>query len=316
MPLRQCWPGNKAGAVRTDPAGEAQATGALMALLAGAVGIAFAPILVRLADTGPIAAAFWRIFLALPAFLLWRQLRSRQPRRPLPRQTVWLAILAGLAFAADLAVWHISIHLTSVANATFLANLAPVAVVFGAWALLGERPRPIFFGGLAAGLVGAGLLVRASLPAGGDALLGDALGILTALFYATYQLAVKRARDSADTLTIMLISGTACAAALGPAAWLAGETLLPSSAAGWAVACLLALVCQFGGQATIAFAAAHLPASFASVALLLQPVTAAGLAWLLFGEALGVSQWLGAALILGGILLAKRGTQTTRPARP
>ena len=53
---------------------------------------------------------------------------------------------------------------------------------------------------------------------------------------------------------------------------------------------------------------AHLSASFSSVSLLLQPVAAA-FAWLLFGEALAALQWLGAAAVLAGIRLARRGTR-------
>jgi len=53
---------------------------------------------------------------------------------------------------------------------------------------------------------------------------------------------------------------------------------------------------------------AHLSASFSSVSLLVQPVAAAALAWLLFGEALAALQWWGGAAVLLGITLARRGS--------
>ena len=220
-----------------------------------------------------------------------------------------MAVLAGVFFAADLAVWHWSIRLTSVANATFLANLAPVVVTIGAWALLGERARPVFFAGMLLSLAGAALLMGANLG-GPDAILaGDGLGMLTAVFYAGYQLCVKRLRDTQSAARIMLFSGAACAAALLPVALAMGETILPQSLAGWGVLLGLALVCQFAGQSLIAHAVAHLSASFSSVGLLLQPVAAAGFAWLLFGEALVALQWWGGAAVLLGIYFARRGTQ-------
>lgn len=49
-------------------------------------------------------------------------------------------IAAGLFFAGDLAVWHWSIMLTSVTNATLLANWAPIFVTLAVWLLWGERP--------------------------------------------------------------------------------------------------------------------------------------------------------------------------------
>lgn len=281
---------------------------ALPALFAGALGIAFAPIFVRWSEVGPVATAFWRMALALPLLALWASLQPRRAEAPARHTGIAMALLAGLFFAADLAVWHWSIRLTSVANATFLANLAPVAVTLGAWVLLKERAKPVFFVGMALALTGAALLVQANVGGTGDALLGDALGILTAFFYAGYQLCVKRLRGAQPTARIMLVSGAACAAVLLPLALASGETVLPTTATGWLVVLALAVVCQFGGQSLITYAVAHLPASFASVSLLVQPVAAAALAWLLFGETLAALQWLGAAAVLAGIWLARRGT--------
>ena len=281
---------------------------ALPALFAGALGIAFAPIFVRWSEVGPVATAFWRMALALPLLALWASLQPRRAEAPARHTGIAMALLAGLFFAADLAVWHWSIRLTSVANATFLANLAPVAVTLGAWLLLRERAKPVFFVGLALALAGAALLVQANVGGPDAVLLGDALGILTAFFYAGYQLCVKRLRGAQPTARIMLVSGAACAAVLLPLALASGETVLPTTATGWLVVLALAVVCQFGGQSLITYAVAHLPASFASVSLLVQPVAAAALAWLLFGETLAALQWLGAAAVLAGIWLARRGT--------
>jgi drug/metabolite transporter (DMT)-like permease len=283
---------------------------ALLALFAGAIGIAFAPIFVRWSEVGPVATAFWRLFLALPLLALWMAFEERGARRaPAGGDGLRLAALAGLFFAADLAVWHWSIRLTSVANATFFANLAPIVVTLGAWALFHERARPVFFAGLVLALAGSALLMGANIGGAQSRIVGDALGMLTAVFYAGYQLCVKRLRDSQSVARIMFVSGTACAAALLPVALLMGETLLPQSLTGWLVLAGLAVVCQFAGQSLIAWAVAHLSASFSSVSLLLQPVAAAGFAWLLFGEALAVLQWFGAAAVLAGIWLARRGSQ-------
>ncbi len=283
---------------------------ALAALFAGAIGIAFAPIFVRLSEVGPVATAFWRMLLALPLLALWAAWHERGRKANPDEGRNWrMAALAGVFFAADLAVWHWSIRLTSVANATFLANLAPVVVTIGAWALLGERAKPVFFAGMLVSLAGAALLMGANLGGPDVILAGDGLGMLTAVFYAGYQLCVKRLRDTQSAARIMLFSGAACAAALLPVALAMGETILPQSLAGWGVLLGLALVCQFAGQSLIAHAVAHLSASFSSVGLLLQPVAAAGFAWLLFGEALVALQWWGGAAVLLGIYFARRGTQ-------
>jgi drug/metabolite transporter (DMT)-like permease len=278
---------------------------ALAALFAGAVCIALSPIWVRVSDVGPTASAFWRVALAVPLlWLLFLSLRTNQAEKiPL---TATLA--TGLAFAGDLAFWHWSIQYTSVANSTLLANLASIFVTLAAWVLWKQRPSGLFLTGLAAALLGTGLLVRASLEFSPTALLGDALGVVTAMFYAWYLLQVKGLRDrGVATLHLMAVTTTVTAVILLPAAMLSGEALLPQGTAGWFTLLGLAWITHAGGQGLIAYALAHLPAAFSAVGLLLQPVLAAGFAWLLLAEPLTALQCVGGAVVLSGIYLAHRG---------
>lgn len=285
---------------------------ALLILLAGALSIAFAPIFVRLADVGPVSIAFWRMALSAPVLALWMALepkgqgRSRPPSSP--RDFARL-ILAGLCLAGDLVIWHISIGYTSVANSTLLANFAPLFVAPVAWFLFKERFTAKFVLGMAMALAGAMILMGDSVRLSADHLFGDALGLLTAVFYGGYILSVGHLRSEFSTATIMTWSGVITAVILLPMALLSGEALLPAQWSGWAVLAGLALFSHAGGQSMIAYALAHLPASFSSVSLLLQPAGAAILAWILLGEPLGVLQAIGAAVILAGILLARRGSR-------
>ena len=89
---------------------------------------------------------------------------------------------------------------------------------------------------------------------------------------------------------------------------LSGEQLLPPTFWGWLVLLALAWLIHIGGQGLIAFAMAHLPAAFSSVTLLIQPVTATILAWLLLSEVIGPWQAAGGGLVLAGIFVARRGS--------
>lgn len=281
---------------------------ALIALFAGATCIALSPIWVRLADVGPTASAFWRVALAVP--LLWAAAAlAARSRATLDRRKRWLLVAAGLAFAGDLVFWHWSIQLTSVANSTLLANLSSIFVTLAAWLLWRQKPTRTFLVGLLLALAGVALLVRSSLGFSATALVGDALGVITAMFYAWYLLTVKRLRDlGAATLQLMAVTTALTAAILLPVALASGETLLPSSARGWLVLLGLAWITHAGGQGLITYALAHLRAAFSSVGLLLQPVMAAMFAWLLLGEPLVALQFAGGAVVLAGIYLARRGS--------
>src|ERR1051325_3668850 len=176
---------------------------ALTALLAGAAGIGFAPILVRFSQVGPSATAAYRVLIALP--LLWLLVLIERRRHPhtLQPQTgydfKWLAI-AGLFFTGDLAMWHWSLQITTVANSTLLTNFAPIFVTIGAWMLLGERVSSRFIIGLLLALGGAGLLVLQSVSLSTRQMWGDLLSIITAVVYAGYLLSVKGLRRRFSTI--------------------------------------------------------------------------------------------------------------------
>ena len=287
------------------PAPSRVETLAFLGLLAGGCAIAFAPIFVRLSDTGPVASAFWRTALAAPLLWIWALRADPSPVRisagPLAG--------AGIFFACDLGVWHWSIMYTSVANSTLLANLAPIFVTLAGWVLWRQRVTRTFLVGMVAAIAGMFILVGPNFAAGGTRLAGDALGALTAVFYAGYMLSIKSARDAgASTARLMAWSTTITAVALLPVALLSPQPMLPLGVQGWLVLAGLALVSQVLGQGLIAYAFAHLPASLSSVSLLIQPVMAAIFAWALFGEAIGASQFVGGAVVLAGIWLARRGS--------
>ena len=282
---------------------------ALGALLAGATCIAASPIFVRLSETGPTATAFWRVAIAVP--VLW-VLYLVKPRAKAGRYGAqWpLLLAAGFAFAGDLGFWHAAIQYTSVANSTLLANLASIFVTLAAWIFLREKPSGVFLAGLAAALVGVGMLVQTSFGSSETGLLGDAFGVITAMFYAGYILAVKGLRDRGETtLHLMAVTSTITAIFLFPVALASGDQMLPATAYGWWILLGLALVSHAAGQGLIAYALAHLPAAFSSVSLLLQPVMAALFAWLILSESLVPLQILGALVVLAGIYLARRGSR-------
>jgi len=146
---------------------------AVGALLAGAVAIGASALFVKVSETGPVATAFWRVALALPFLWAWSTIEQRV-NRPTVSAADWrLLAVCGLFFAGDLAVWHWSIVLTSVANATLLANLAPIFVTLAVWVLFRKQPAAAFLDGLATALAGVAMLLGGDLHLGGQELLGD-----------------------------------------------------------------------------------------------------------------------------------------------
>jgi len=280
---------------------------ALPAVLAGGIAIGFSPIFVRLSELGPIATGFYRLFLALPLLWLWMRLEARRATEVKRRSVEWLAVaLPGVLFAGDILFWHWSITYTTVANATLFANLAPVVVTLGAWLYLRERITSMFLLGMALAMGGSALLVDASVALGSRYVFGDMLGLITACFFGSYVIAVARVRDRIAASTLMFHSSAVTALLLLAATLVAGESLKPHSLNGWSVLIALAWISQATGQGLIAYALGHLPASFSALAILIEPATAAILGWAWLGEALTVLQAMGGAIVLAGIMVARR----------
>lgn len=286
---------------------------ALACLLAGASAIALGPILVRLSDLEPVATAFYRLAIAMPFFWAGLHAERRTGSRPVTGREAALMVLAGVMLAGDLALWHLSITMTSVANATLFNNCAPVFVALFGWLLFRQRVGGGLAAALAVALAGMGLLIggNAALdPAAGKPgdWRGDAIAVSTGAFYAVYLMVLTHLRQSLSTARIMAGTSGAAAVVLLAAAWAEGGPLLPAGLQGWGVVLALGIVCHVIGQSLITSALAHLPVTFSSIGLLVQPVGAAALAWVLLEESLETVQWVGGALTLAGITLARRAT--------
>ncbi|MFI5307471.1 MAG: DMT family transporter [Polyangiales bacterium] len=302
----------------------------VLALFLGACCIGLAPVFPKLAfdierqaavlqavkangpPLGMIAIAFWRMALAAP--LLWAlAARERRHVAPLQRADRVALLLPGVFFAADLATWHKSFEYTELATSTLLANFATIVVSLAGFVWLKERLGPRFALGLCLALVGAALLLGVDLHQGRDPIVGDSLALLTAGFYATYLLMLKRLRSRFGTVRIMAWGTSVCAPCLLLVALLAGEGIMPHVSRTWLILLALALVSQIGGQGLITYAMAHLPASFATVTLLAQPVVTAVVSYFAFDQALTALQVGGGTLLLAGIALAQRNSTVPEP---
>ena len=274
---------------------------ALAMLLLGACVIGVGPVLVRLSETGPAAAGFWRLVFALPLLAVMAQKAGGGiGKAPMA------AVLAGVAFALDLGFWHYGIAYTSVAKATVLSNLTPVLVTAFAWIFLKQRPRRLFLLAVAFAVAGAWTmaLTKGAGSTGVNPPLGDALSAATAVWYSIYFLVVSNARQSMSATRIMFWSTLVGAPLLLLAAVGLGEQIIPAGLGGWAACAGLGLM-HVAGQGSIAWALGRLPAATASVVVLIQPVVAAALGWVLFNELLGTWPAVGAAVALAGVVLAQ-----------
>lgn len=277
------------------------------ALALGVVCIAIGAIFTRVAEVPGTVSAFYRLGIA--AIVLAPLFLRNAKRSALPHGwRIWLlAILAGLFFMLDLAVWNTSLFLTKVANSTLLGNDTPIIVGLVALFIFRERLKISYWVGLAIAIGGMGIIVGHDLFSGSGFGLGDLLAMLAGFFYALYLLVIQRVRAVMDTATSLWIStavGTVLLVALNV---VLGRALWGFSLSQYAALIALGLVSQVVGYLSINFALGHLPASIVSPTMLGQPVLTAILAVPFLGEMLEPRQIVGGLVALVGIFLVNRG---------
>ncbi len=277
-------------------------------LALGVFAIGWSALFVRWSDMPGWTSALWRMTLAQLVFVPWA-LASRRTRRdaaPISRPAVRAAVIAGVFFAADLALFNTAVMVSSAANATLLGTNAPVFVALGAWLLYRDRPTRTFWAGFALSFVGMLAIVGNDMVRHPRLGFGDALALGGAACYAGYLLYVRRSRIGIDALTFSAISGVAAAATLLVICLVLRTPLWGYPARSWWALIGLALVTQVVGHLSVAYALGRLPVSVTSIALLGQAPITAVLAVPLLGEHLTSLQAFGGALVLAGIYVVNR----------
>ncbi|HWJ71079.1 MAG TPA: DMT family transporter [Sphingobium sp.] len=282
---------------------------AFPALIAANLLLAAGPWFVRVADTGPIATGFWRMAIALPVLLL---LAARETPwiKPPPRRVLLLVAIGGLFFATDIASWHLGILRTKLANATLLGNCSSLILPFAGIILTRIWPTRRQWIALTTAIIGAVILMGGSYELSGANLAGDLLSLLAGIFYVGYLLAVQSARRSLTSWSVLALSTLFSAPLLLLYAWLAGEQILPGD---WTPLVTLALTSQVLGQGLMVYAIVHFSPLIVGLALLVQPVVAALIGWVAFGEHLSPLDLVGAAIIAAALVFIRGPGRNAAP---
>ena len=279
-----------------------------VALIGGNVALALGPWLVRLADTGPVSAGFWRLLLPIPliALFAWRE----RARHRIDGRIALLAVVAGIFFALDLASWHLGIERTRLGNATLFGNAG--SVILMVWGLIALRRAPTRREGLgiAAALAGAAILLGRSLEISTQSALGDLFCVFAGICYAFYLLPAQKARARVGQWSVLLLVGMTGAPLLLVIALLMGEPVWPQD---WTPVVALAISSQIVGQGLLVYSLGHFSPLIIGLALLTQPAIAAAVGWFAFGETLGALDIVGMILVGTALLLAR--TAKANPAR-
>ncbi|BBC72101.1 permease [Altererythrobacter sp. B11] len=273
----------------------------LAALVAGNAALALGPWFVRLADSGPVSAGFWRIALALPVLALLARANS-QPLTGIPRRVMLAALLGGVFFGLDIAVWHVGIGMTRMANAVLFGNSGSVILMIWGFIVLHRLPRGPEALAVFAAIAGSAILLGRSFDISARTLIGDLFCLLAGAFYAGYLILLQDARRTLGGWNLLTWSCIGSAPVLLIIAVLLGEPVWPHD---WTPLVGLAISSQLLGQGLLVYALRHFPPLVIGVGLLTQPAVGALAGWFAFREALSPLDLLGIGLVAAALVIAR-----------
>lgn len=271
-----------------------------LSLSIGILCISFSPIFVKLAGVAPIGGAFYRVFVAwlclVPYCIAKKKLK-------VDRKQLLAALLAGVVFASDVAVWNISLLKISATVSTLIANLAPVWVGLLSFLIFKKRSGVLFWIGTLIAIIGMVVLVGYEHILHLEINAGILLATLASLFYAIYIIITKSIMERIDLFSFMFYSMLGASVFLLLLNGLMGNNIVDYSLNVWLCFIGMGLLCQLTGWLTINYSLRYLESTKVAITLLSQTVFAGLLAAFLLSEKLDMNEIIGSIIVLAGIAI-------------
>lgn len=270
-----------------------------LALAIGILCISIFPILVKLNLTPGLISAFYRMTFAF-TILVPFAIFSGKFKLP-PTKYLLLALLCGILFGSDVAVWNIAIQESSATQASLLTNLSPVWVGIASFLFLHPKPKTNFWIGTLVAVFGMVTFVGFHFFAAFDFDRAFIFGVFSGIFYAAYLLISKNTLANVAVFSFMFLSLFASSIYLGIICLWANEPFSGFSTAGWSVLLIQAVVCQLAAWFLISYATQYMKATRVSLSLLGQAILTALIAFLFLGEQITLQMVIGGMILLLGI---------------
>jgi drug/metabolite transporter (DMT)-like permease len=298
------------------PSAPAPALGAktfgVLAVIGMVVAFSLSSTLVKRAESPGVLVAFWRMVTVSVVWNAWLWSTGRRITMANVRQ----ALVPGIFFGLNLAVFFAGATHNSVANAALIGSLAPFLIVpTGAWLFKEDiNPRALVFAVVAFGGVA---LVLLSAPPNGDASLeGNVFGFVAMLLLVAYVASTRHFRRDMDVATFMATICPIAALAVLPLAIAHGD-MFTMSGTGWTYMVILTFTSGVAAQGLMVFAQRTIQIGTIGIAQVAQPALAVVWSFLLLGEVVNNRQIAGIAVVVGGlfafVVLNQRRAQKLRP---
>lgn len=292
----------------------------LIALFAGISGIATTALFIKVSvhEMSVNSTMFNRLWIASIIFISlnsYKKFFLQNPDQESIKESVQepsyrtidivLLVTVSIVYITGRFLWTFALNETSVANAMILNSTTPLFTTLGGWLFLRQTFGVKFIIGLVIALAGSMTLGLSELQKVDINLTGDAAALLSSIFFAASLLILEKVRvkfSSANVLLWRCLIGTI---SVLPIVLLFEDNIFPTSQLGWIAVISMAAIGEMIGHGLLVYSVKFFPSSFVAISMLLEPIIAIILAWIIFSERLDALTWLALALVLIGVYLSK-----------
>ena len=271
---------------------------ALAAVFLAVVSWGVGPVIVRGISAPFMAFTPVRMAISIPLLYVACRLSGGRVTRD-----VWrVALVPGVIFTVSILCAFASFKETSLANATLIASLNPVLMLFVAPWLLKERVDVAKIILCFVALGGVAIVVLYGQSTEGHSLRGDLLAIVNLVAWTAYSVFIKKVRNAnVHPSAFLTVTTTISVIILMPLAIVTGADFAEINGNDWWLILAQCVIAGLLGMLMIAWATRFLEATLIALLNLISPVISSILAWILYDQALVGMQMLGAAIMLAAV---------------
>ncbi len=267
-----------------------------------AIAASFSAIFVRLIDASPMAIGFFRLTFSVPFFAVAVLIWHRKALRQVSKRQLLGCILGGLFLTGHFFTWFTAIGKTTIASATVICSSHPIIILFITALFFREKTNGKAIAGVLVALFGAAVIAGGDYSFSGEAILGDFMAFLGALFMALYFLTGRKLRKNMDAAVYVFLVFFTCWAAFGVGMIATGTPFVGYSKNDYFYLFALAIVCQIGAHAVFNWCLGHVPPLYISTIETGEAICASILGVFIFREVPTFWQIVGGLIAICGLL--------------
>ena len=264
--------------------------------------VSTSPIIAKsLVDVPAVSISFWRMIIG--SFFLWFYSGFYKQGIMNNSKNYSKTVIAGILLGLHFALFFGAIKLTLISNATFLGTLAPLFTLILEILILKRKFNPKVIFGLGLSLIGAYVIFGNEFDLSEKYILGNFLALVCSLCLALCFMIAEKVRQNENTIVYTRLLYLSAAITLSIIALLSNTPLFGFTSYEYLGLLFLGVVPTIIGHNAIYYSVKYVSPTIVSAFPLGEPIIATILAFFIFGEAIGISIYIGGSITLLGLIL-------------